>query len=483
MVSPSRTAPTKRANGKEVVHKTAKSSPPPTKRAAPKRGRKASPAPEGNGHQNGDAMQIDDGAAPAPVSRTASSVDGGAKKAKKVKPAFQLEPRYTQVGEVWVCGSGDTGQLGLGATDEEQRKPRCVKTIKDEDIVAVFAGGLHSVALTKEGKLWSWGCNDDKALGRSGEENEPEKVQGLDDEFVVQVACADSATAVLTKEGKVYAWGTFRTANGLFGFSADAKTKKTVSIQETPVLVDELKDKHIIDINAGVNHFVAIDDGGKVYTWGDYMQNQLGRKPTPRNPELSALTPRVCNFSRKKFTNAFCGAYHTFLVNDTECYAFGLNNYGQLGVGEDEVSEGKVYPVTGYEGKVAMIAAGDHHSLLLNDQGKIYAFGRSDSGQLGLGEEASALEPPSVNIPTPLTKLSNKRITQISAGSAFSLAVSDESGNNIYGWGFNECGQLTGASDQEDEPHQPQLNGRKVYMIAGGGQHTLFLLNRKQPVN
>ena len=118
--------------------------------------------------------------------------------------AFTLEPRYTQSGNVFVFGQNDCGQLGIGETEDNVRKPRMIKEdgFDELDVVAVFAGGMHCIALTQDGQLWSWGCNDEKALGRDGEEDRPALVQGLDNEFIVQVACADSATAALTREGR-----------------------------------------------------------------------------------------------------------------------------------------------------------------------------------------------------------------------------------------------------------------------------------------
>ena len=63
----------------------------------------------------------------------------------------------------------------------------------------------------------------------------------------------------------LYAWGSFRTSNGIFGFSADQKTGTIIQIQDRPVLVEALKDKHIVDVDAGVNHFVAIEDTGRLF--------------------------------------------------------------------------------------------------------------------------------------------------------------------------------------------------------------------------
>ena len=81
---------------------------------------------------------------------------------------------------VYVFGSGECEQLGLGDDAPfEIKKPR-KPTIFDEgtsiparSIVKLVCGGMHSVALASDGTVWTWGCNDEGALGREGAENIP----------------------------------------------------------------------------------------------------------------------------------------------------------------------------------------------------------------------------------------------------------------------------------------------------------------------
>lgn len=55
-------------------------------------------------------------------------------------------------GKVFIFGTGDTGQLGLADT-LERKKPMPLKVLDDEEIVDVVCGGMHSIAITKEGKV------------------------------------------------------------------------------------------------------------------------------------------------------------------------------------------------------------------------------------------------------------------------------------------------------------------------------------------
>ena len=68
-------------------------------------------------------------------------------------------------------GTGDTGQLGLGEDILERSKPALVNGITGK-VVSIAAGGMHTVCLTTEGAVWSFGCNDEGALGRPIEDDE-----------------------------------------------------------------------------------------------------------------------------------------------------------------------------------------------------------------------------------------------------------------------------------------------------------------------
>ena len=129
-----------------------------------------------------------------------------------------LEDKYLRAyGEVFTFGSGECGQLAHGVEDESALsvlRPRIVTSLRDKQVRLVACGGIHSVAVGDDGRVWSWGCNDDGALGRhtvaveggGNTENFPELVSGggLEREQIVAVSCGDSQTIALTVGGDVY---------------------------------------------------------------------------------------------------------------------------------------------------------------------------------------------------------------------------------------------------------------------------------------
>ena len=102
-----------------------------------------------------------------------------------------------------TVGQGDTGQLGLGEDVMEKARPAPVTEIADA--VDAVAGGMHTAVLDREGRVWTFGCNDEGSLGRLVEEEEdcfqPGRVSL--EEKIVMVSAGDSHTAALSESGQV----------------------------------------------------------------------------------------------------------------------------------------------------------------------------------------------------------------------------------------------------------------------------------------
>jgi len=115
---------------------------------------------------------------------------------------------------VYVYGSGECEQLGkcifltlnlhfLGLGDDaplEIKKPRkpaifdIGNLIPARSIVKLTCGGMHTVALASNGTVWTWGCNDEGALGRYGAENTPLRVHAALNIPVTDISAGDSHT-------------------------------------------------------------------------------------------------------------------------------------------------------------------------------------------------------------------------------------------------------------------------------------------------
>lgn len=162
-------------------------------------------------------------------------------KAPRVKIIINHAP--TQILDIYVVGTGENGELGLGNGKNCTivKRPRLNPLLAAEKagVVQVAVGGMHTAVLTKANKILTWGVNDQGALGRDtawdgglkdmdadesdSESNEGENMNPKectpgevdlsdvpDSTVWTQVVASDSATFALTNTGLVYGCGTFR---------------------------------------------------------------------------------------------------------------------------------------------------------------------------------------------------------------------------------------------------------------------------------
>ncbi len=333
--------------------------------------------------------------------------------------------------DIFVFGEGSSGELGLGARRNDNKKPIDVKRprinhnldSKKVGVVQVACGGMHALALARDNKIYTWGVNDDGALGRDtvyngnnsatkpeikSEINSGDSDSDSDDDddtglnplestpgevvwndldpgtIFCQVAATDSASFALTVDGRVYGWGTFRGSDGIIGFTAD------IRIQPRPMEILGLKS--ITKLACGSNHVIALDVWGRVFTWGSGGQFQLGRKATTRHEGSKAgLRPESCSkFSSKKYAvDIGAGSYHSFFIdNNKEVWGWGLNNYSQTGHGDDCGQDDAMVlmprVIDSLSGlKVAQIAGGEHHTVACTKDGELLTWGRIDGNQVG----------------------------------------------------------------------------------------------------
>lgn len=382
-------------------------------------------------------------------------------------------------GLVLVLGQGDVGQLGLGEDVLERKKPALVSL--PEGVVQAVAGGMHTVCLGQSGKVYTFGCNDEGALGRDTSEEGSEMSVGVVElaESVVQVSAGDSHTAALTEHGIVYVWGSFRDNNGVIGLLEPMK-KSAVPVK-MPI------DVPVVKIASGSDHLVMLTQGGELYTSGCGEQGQLGRfaecfaNRGGRMGLLRLLTPQLVHFhSRSKLflIDAFCGAYVTFaLSKDGHVYGFGLSNYHQLGTKSTNVCFTPV-KLTAFKNSTTCwvgFSGGQHHTLCLDAEGKVYSLGRAEYGRLGLGEGAEEKTEP-----TPVPGIEGAQV--VACGASVSYAATKQ--GSVYAWGMGTNLQLgTGEEDDEWSPVEmsgKQLEGRAVLSVSSGGQHTVLLVRDKQ---
>lgn len=374
-------------------------------------------------------------------------------------------------GTVLVIGDGVAGQLGLGT--EITEKPRPAEVPNLTKIIDVQAGGMHTVCLTSDFKVVTFGCNDEGALGRNTSDEEGSETLPGEVELpgkIVQICAGDSHTAALLDTGRLYVWGTFRDSHGAMGLINS-------KIEKTPVEIT-IGDLRFTKISSGAHHIALLSTQGNVYTFGCGEQGQLGRlseriaNRDARNGISQLLVPGEIKMRvsfKLKFVDIWTGSYNTFAKDSKgNIHVFGLNNYKQMGV----KSNVYFHPTSAkcFEGKNwIQISGGEHHTMALDEEGIVYTMGRKEYGRLGLGKDCDdAIVPTKVEI--------TGKCKEISCGSFASFALTDH--GHVYSWGQGST--MLGVGDEDDrfEPtlvKGKQLEGKTVTQVSGGGQHTVLL--------
>ena len=212
----------------------------------------------------------------------------------------------------------------------------------------------------------------------------------------------------------------------------------------------------------------------------EYNKKMVGRRSSLACVQTLLAFKRVQIKTKKAastINRIFAGGWASGAVDsEGNVYSWGLNNYGQLGHENGKKTlQYKPKFAKKFEGmKVRTVAAGQHHSIILTEEGKVFSVGRGDTGQLGVPFAAGAPQESATPVPVG-GELVGETVTQISCGGTCSFAIAEESGK-AFAWGFGENHQL-GTPDDEDraEPtliEGKQLEERTIIHIDAGGQHS-----------
>ena len=415
----------------------------------------------------------------------------------------------TQEGKVLAWGYNGYGQLGDGSTTSRYLPDFAIDSNQFplENIAAIAASGNHSLALHSDGRVFSWGRNNDGQLG-NGRPIDSTTARQVVDRIGAVIQSATTLAAgphhnlARRSDGKLLAWG----ANN-YGQLGDG----SLNLKRYAVLVIDRNLNPIDNIGVPGNPTdPTLDSDGdgtpdvqdafpydpryKVDTDQDGLPDEweiehfgnltTANATTDTDGDGSTDSDEFKHGSDPKATLTVArspiaaGDNHSLgLKVDGTLLAWGYNNYGQLG---DGTTTNRSQPVTVKVGGTALtglrsIAANGSHSLALKADGTVLAWGLNNYGQIGDGTTVNRSQPVTVQA---AASVPLRGVVAVAAGNSHSLALKAD--GTVLAWGLNNYGQLgDGTTTNRSWPvlltddNGVVISG--IIAIAAGQSHSLAL--------
>ncbi|WP_339352130.1 InlB B-repeat-containing protein [Bifidobacterium coryneforme] len=283
-------------------------------------------------------------------------------------------------GNIWTWGNNRSRQLGRSTSSNPANRPGKADTPAGMTFIAVSAGADHSMALDRDGNIWTWGYDTYKQLGSSSYSTPTPTGVGVPEAAFASVSAGPRHSIGLDANGTAWTWGGSKSAGNDDDLLGHAGYK--------PAPADTTQ--RFTALSAGADHSMGIARDGTVYTWGHNENGQLGRTPTGAEP---AGRPGPVP-GPSGATGVSAGRTHSTAITGSGAWAWGGNQYGQLGT-SDGVAPARMPNPKGapsgfaYTGAVA----GTDITLAVGSDGDVYAVGTNSAGQLGDGTTSTTAHP------------------------------------------------------------------------------------------
>jgi len=281
----------------------------------------------------------------------------------------------------------------------------------------------HNLSLMSDGTVFGWGENVDGQLGTGNFTNVSTltEMSNTTGKTPASISCGRFHTVVLMTDGTIYSTGRNEGSLGI-GNTGESRINLLREMTNTT-------GKTPVKIACGNRFTVVLMSDGTIYGCGIGTGNQYGA------PATTSFTLRlVTNNTGKTPIDITTGTEYTLvLMSDGTIFGVGNNSVGQLGTG-NFTGASSLTQMINNTGKTPVAISANAHTLVLMDDGTVYATGYNGYGELGLGDTTNR------NTLTQVNHNTGKTAVGVQAGSQVSyILMSDKT---IYSAGLNNMNQL-----------------------------------------
>ena len=332
-------------------------------------------------------------------------------------------------GIVHSFGRNDYGVLGLGHK-RDVLFPTPIPNLPQINMIS--CGANFTVCVDHEGFIWSFGDNEFGQLGTGNkiQFSVPQKLQNIPP--VHSVSCGSDHTLIITTDDNLWSWG-----RNNFGQLCHGDKKNHSIPQKTSF-------SKLSKISTGYGHSLFQNDKG-IFTCGYNTKGAcgLGHFNSPQ------ITPSLIPNLPSNIVQFVCGSHQSlFLDSEGNVFSVGANEFGQLGLGHNK-KQNELNKIPNIP-PIKIISCVSSSSCLIDFEGNLWTFGLNNYWQLGHGDS------PHLNIPKIINGLKNIQHLSNGCGNHF---FAKNSQNQIFAIGNNDYGQY-GTGDTQSVSIPKEMNSQ-----------------------
>ena len=358
----------------------------------------------------------------------------------------------------------DGSVITLGDNEYNQKN---ITVPKGRKIAEIAAGGYHTLVRLDDNTVWGVGNNEEQQIaahiggGNILDQYRSTMTQLLDEDGkaikvhnpnnrIRNMAAGFDFSLIITKgkDNKITVIGMGNKYRNQLGKEATTKSKNAVKIET----IDTIE-----NINAGWRHTVIMGkdkDKNKTESKGNKFYGEVGLGKPIKEQGVKTVA---------------MGAGHSLYVKDNVLYGAGANTYGQLGLESYSSSVRKVPFNVEAVGGIKQIAAGAAHSIILGFDGSVWGAGYNYSGQLGLGDNVDR------KVFTKINYSFDSPVIAVAAGGDTTMILTQN--GTVYAMGDNSYGQINEDAAAPKTYNTPTIysEGEQVIQIGVGVRYTVIL--------
>jgi len=332
-------------------------------------------------------------------------------------PAYTPQPIPTSNGYIFSWGNNSAGQLGTNSTTSTSSP---VQTVASSDNwKQATAGNIFSVVVKSDGSMWSFGSNSFGQLGDNTLTNRSSPVQTMAYGTTwKQIGAGYNHAAGVKSDGTLWIWG--NNTNGRLGDNSIVHRSSPVQTVGAAT--------NWIQVFCGDSHTGASKNDASLWCWGNNSNGQLGDDSITHR---SSPVQTIAVGTNWKYLS--CGKNHTAgLKIDGTLWLWGNNSYGQLG---DNSITHRSSPVqtTAYGSNWSRVSCGSNMTVAVKSNGTLWCWGKNGNYELGDNTANNRSSPVQTAV---------YGTNWVSCMGGYNHTMAINSNNYLYAWGKNTFGQI-----------------------------------------